>query len=77
MVRTPNKLYTIQESTIWQMYQICQAIPEQGISATALCETFPEYAVDDFIDALTGLYAIREIDMNNQIIKRHVAGDTL
>lgn len=77
MVRVPNKLYTIQESTIWQMYEICQQIPSYGVSVKELYRQFAEWSLDDFMDALTGLYALREIEFDDQMIKRHVTGDTL
>ena len=77
MVRVPNKLYTIQESTIWQMCEICQQIPSYGVSVKELYRQFADWPLDDFMDALTGLYAIQEIKFDNQKIKRHVTGDTL
>ncbi len=77
MIRLPNKLYSIRESTLWQMRMLHESIPEEGISVSALCEEHSKYAIDDIMDALTALYAINEIEMNNQIIKRHVTGDTL
>lgn len=77
MIRLPNKLYSICESTLWKMRNLRESIPEKGISVIALCEEHSEYAIEDIIDALTALYAINEIELNNQIIMRHVTGDTL
>ena len=75
MVRVPNKLYGIQESTLWQMCMIRKAIPQSGILLEELRKRFDDYPIDDFIDALTGLYAINEIELENQIIRSHVTSD--
>lgn len=77
MVRMPSKLYNVQESTLWQMREICQAIPEQGITVRELYRQNAGYSIDDFVDAMTCLYAIDAIVIENQIVRRNVTRDTL
>lgn len=77
MVRMPNKLYDVQESTLWQMREICQEILNQGIAVRDLYGQIEKCPVDDFVDAMTCLYAIGEIEIENQIVRRNVTRDTL
>lgn len=65
MEKYPDKLYSVPESVIGIMLQIIEQIPSKGILLIDLKNSMSHIDTNDFIDALTCLYAIQAIKCNS------------
>ncbi len=65
MEKYPDKLYSVPESVVGIMLQIMEMIPDKGILLNDLKELMSNVDTNDFIDALTCLYAIQAIKYNS------------
>lgn len=65
MEKYPDKLYSVPESVVGIMLQIIEMIPDKGILLNDLKELMSNVDTNDFIDALTCLYAIQAIKYNS------------
>ena len=65
MEKYPDKLYSVPESVVGIILQIIEMSPDKGILLNDLKELMSNVDTNDFIDALTCLYAIQAIKYNS------------
>lgn len=68
----PNKLISVKDSILMSMLAIVKEIPMSGISCNKLLEVSAyNMDIEEFVDAMTNLYAISYISIDdNEIIRR-------
>lgn len=72
MKKYPNKIVSVRDSIFMPMREILETIPTEGISCVDLQERLRgRISVEDFVDAMTNLYAICMIEVNdNNVVRR-------
>lgn len=72
MKNYPNKLISVKDSVLMSMLKIVQSIPTAGINCIELQTTVSQVVgIEDFIEAMTNLFAISYISIDKHgIIKR-------
>lgn len=64
-MRMPSKIYAFEESTLALFVLILTALSERPLQVTALADKFKaDEAVNDLADALTALYALGKISLD-------------
>lgn len=68
----PNKLISVKDSILMSMLAVIKEIPASGISCNELLKIVSHNMdIEDFVDAMTNLYAISYISIDdNEIIRR-------
>lgn len=70
-MKFPSKLYTVEESVIYQMTRLMEIIPNEGIAINLLFrEAKNIMVISDFIDALICMYTIESIKFKDNMIFR-------
>lgn len=70
-MKFPSKLYTVEESVIYQMTRLMELIPNEGIAINMLFrEAKDKMVISDFIDALICMYATECIEFKDNKIFR-------
>lgn len=71
MKNYPNKIISVKDSVFMPMCEVLELIPIDGISCVELYEQLAKrLCVEDFVEAMTNLYAICSIDIDNNIVYR-------
>lgn len=71
MKNFPNKLIPASHSILSNMLKVMQALPDNGITIDTLrIKLTRQMDIADIVDALTCLYAIGSIEIDNRQIKK-------